>query len=175
MLYTGIDANNVQVHNVAFSKNPADPLLREWVKPAYNPIIPHPADVPDVNFRDPSTPWPPPPPKSSCLAPRVVGGNKGIGSTLIYRSKDFRRWKQNALSLYAPHVINMVECPDLFPMTESGMEEGRFNYTGNTASDAVRHVLKLSTTRTTTRSGVRRHKRTPSSRKWAAKVASGCS
>ncbi|KAE8778860.1 Beta-fructofuranosidase, insoluble isoenzyme 7 [Hordeum vulgare] len=36
MLYTVINANNV---------------------PAYNPIIPHPADVPDVNFRDPSTPW----------------------------------------------------------------------------------------------------------------------
>ncbi|CAD6261868.1 unnamed protein product [Miscanthus lutarioriparius] len=43
ILYTGRDANDVQVQNVAFPKNPSDPLLREWHKPSCNPVVPQPA------------------------------------------------------------------------------------------------------------------------------------
>ena len=43
ILYTGIDANGEQVQNVAFPKNPSDPLLREWHKPSCNPVVPQPA------------------------------------------------------------------------------------------------------------------------------------
>ena len=53
ILYTGRDADEVQVQNVAFAKNPSDLLLREWDKPSFNPIIPQPADVTGNNFRDP--------------------------------------------------------------------------------------------------------------------------
>ncbi|KAB8097376.1 hypothetical protein EE612_026117, partial [Oryza sativa] len=37
VMYSGIDARRRQVQNVAFPKNPRDPLLREWTKPGYNP------------------------------------------------------------------------------------------------------------------------------------------
>ncbi|KAG2569556.1 hypothetical protein PVAP13_7NG427900 [Panicum virgatum] len=57
ILYTGRDADEVQVQNVAFAKNPSDLLLREWDKTSFNPIIPQPADVTGNNFRDPTTAW----------------------------------------------------------------------------------------------------------------------
>ncbi|XP_048559858.1 uncharacterized protein LOC125540296 [Triticum urartu] len=75
-MYTGrIDAGKeVQVQNIAFPKNPADPFLREWVKPAYNPVIRLPIDVPGDKFRDPTTAWvlqrgAPPPTATSATAP----------------------------------------------------------------------------------------------------------
>ncbi|RLM73459.1 beta-fructofuranosidase, insoluble isoenzyme 7-like [Panicum miliaceum] len=57
ILYTGRDSNTVQVQNVAFPRDPSDPLLREWHKPSCNPVIPQPADVTGNNFRDPTTAW----------------------------------------------------------------------------------------------------------------------
>ena len=55
ILYSGIDADRRQVQNIALPKNPRDPLLREWTKPSYNPVVPLPADVSADNFRDPTT------------------------------------------------------------------------------------------------------------------------
>ncbi|XP_037480024.1 fructan 6-exohydrolase [Triticum dicoccoides] len=151
LLYTGrIDADKeVQVQNVAFPKNPADPLLREWVKPAYNPVIPLPADVPGDNFRDPTTAWVGRDGLWRIAVAAKVGGPNGIASTLIYRSKDFWHWKRNALPLYTSRAAGMVECPDLFPVAEPGVEEGRLGYASGPASGAVRHVLKLSVMNTT--------------------------
>ncbi|KAM3370618.1 hypothetical protein ACQJBY_018136 [Aegilops geniculata] len=137
MLYTGIDARGDQVQNVAYPKNASDPLLVEWVKPEYNPVIPVPADIKRDDFRDPSTAW-----LGAdglwriAVAARVhdVGG-----ATLIYRSKDFLRWERNADPLYLAHAAGMVECPDLFPVSEPGVEGGL------PASGAgARHVLKMS-------------------------------
>ncbi|VAH37246.1 unnamed protein product [Triticum turgidum subsp. durum] len=137
MLYTGIDARGDQVQNVAYPKNASDPLLVDWVKPEYNPVIPVPADIKRDDFRDPSTAW-----LGAdgvwriAVAARVhdVGG-----ATLIYRSKDFLRWERNADPLYLAHAAGMVECPDLFPVSEPGVEVGL------PASGAgARHVLKMS-------------------------------
>ncbi|XBJ06031.1 hypothetical protein VPH35_024708 [Triticum aestivum] len=150
MLYTGGDADRVQVQNIAFAKNPADPLLREWVKPAYNPVIPHPADVLFNQFRDPSTAWVGSDGMWRILVAAQVGSNNtGIASTLVYRSKDFRHWERNASPLYTSRAAGMVECPDLFPVAEPGMDEGRLDYAAGTASGAMRHVLKLSVMNTT--------------------------
>jgi len=137
MLYTGIDANNDQVQNVAFPKNASDPLLREWVKPDFNPVIPVPADIKHDDFRDPSTAW---------------LGHDGLwriavaarvddvgGAALVYRSKDFVRWERNADPLYLANAAGMVECPDLFPLAEPGSEVGL-----PASSDGARHLLKLS-------------------------------
>ncbi|KAM0828804.1 hypothetical protein ACQ4PT_067298 [Festuca glaucescens] len=144
MLYTGIDTANNQVQNVAFPKNASDPLLREWVKPDYNPVIPLPKDVVHDNFRDPSTAW-----RGRdglwrvAIAAKV---NVSVGSTLIYRSKDFRRWERNAAPLYESSAAGMVECPDLFPVAEPGAQNGL-----NCAplNGVARHVLKLSVMATT--------------------------
>ncbi|KAG6626296.1 hypothetical protein CIPAW_15G037800 [Carya illinoinensis] len=39
ILYTGINLENRQVQNLAVPKNLSDPLLREWVKSSYNPLM----------------------------------------------------------------------------------------------------------------------------------------
>nr|AWT08287.1 putative cell wall invertase e [Secale cereale] len=151
LLYTGRigTGKGMQVQNVAFPKNPADPLLREWVKPAYNPVIPLPADVPGDNFRDPTTAWVGRDGMWRIAVAAKVGGPNGIASTLIYRSKDFRHWKRNTLPLYTSRAAGMVECPDLFPVAEPGVEEGLLGYVSGTVSGTVRHVLKLSVMNTT--------------------------
>nr|BAJ76715.1 fructan exohydrolase [Phleum pratense] len=139
-LYTGIDADNNQVQNVAFPKNASDPLLREWVKPSYNPVIPLPDDIVHDNFRDPSTAW-----RGADGLWRVAVSAKfktGAGTTLIYKSKDFRSWERNAEPLYESWVAGMVECPDLFPVAEPGAENGLDFASANGAG--VRYVLKQS-------------------------------
>uniref|UniRef100_A0ACD5TCS9 Uncharacterized protein n=1 Tax=Avena sativa TaxID=4498 RepID=A0ACD5TCS9_AVESA len=139
VLYTGIDAAGNQVQNVAFPKNASDPLLREWVKPGYNPVIPLPGDVEHDSFRDPSTAW-----RGRDGLWRVAVAAKldaSVGSTLIYRSKDFLRWERNAAPLYESPAAGMVECPDLFPVAEPGHQNG-LDYAPS--NGAARHVLKLS-------------------------------
>uniref|UniRef100_J3MVW1 beta-fructofuranosidase n=1 Tax=Oryza brachyantha TaxID=4533 RepID=J3MVW1_ORYBR len=138
ILYTGIDSRKQQVQNVAFPKNPSDPLLREWEKPArHNAVIALPADVPGDRFRDPSTAW--------------LGGDglwrtavsaevDGVASTLVYRSSDFLRWERSAAPLHASRAAGMVECPDLFPVAE----HGRAGLDTSANGAGVRHVLKLS-------------------------------
>ncbi|CAM0902274.1 unnamed protein product [Alopecurus aequalis] len=139
-LYTGIDADGNQVQNIAFPKNASDPLLREWVKPSYNPVIPLPDDIVHDNFRDPSTAWV----GSDGLWRVAVSAQfkTGEGTTLIYKSKDFLSWERNAEPLYESSVAGMVECPDLFPVAEPGKENGLDFASANGAG--VRHVLKQS-------------------------------
>ncbi|CAM0901550.1 unnamed protein product [Alopecurus aequalis] len=139
MLYTGIDAAGNQVQNIAFPKNASDPLLSEWVKPHYNPIIPLPKDVEHDEFRDPSTAWRG---RDGFWRMAVAAKVDAImGSTLIYRTKDFQHWKRNSMPLYASRAAGMVECPDLFPVAESGAQNGLDCRPSN---GAAMHVLKLS-------------------------------
>ncbi|KAK1685974.1 hypothetical protein QYE76_046822 [Lolium multiflorum] len=139
MLYTGVNATLVQVQNVAFPKNASDPLLREWVKPSYNPVIPLPGDVLGRRFRDPSTAWLG---RDGLWRVAVSAGFKdGTGSTLVYRSKDFRQWERNAEPLYSSGDAGMVECPDLFPVADPSVQKGLDFASRN---DAAWHVLKLS-------------------------------
>ncbi|KAG2569559.1 hypothetical protein PVAP13_7NG428000 [Panicum virgatum] len=137
ILYTGIDANNEQVQNVAFPKNPADPLLREWVKPSYNPVIALPADVPGDKFRDPSTAWRG---RDGLWRIAVSAEVSGVASTLVYRSADFLRWERNAAPLHSSRAAGMVECPDLFAVKQHGKDG--LNTSAN--GPGVSHVLKLS-------------------------------
>uniref|UniRef100_A0ACD5UGS9 Uncharacterized protein n=1 Tax=Avena sativa TaxID=4498 RepID=A0ACD5UGS9_AVESA len=139
ILYTGIDADKVQVQNVAFAKDPSDPLLREWEKPSCNPVIPIPADVTGNNFRDPTEAWRG---RDGLWRVGVVAEVNGVGSLLVYRSADFLRWERNAAPLHASSQdVPVLECPDLFPVTAaSGASEGL----ETSASGAgLRHVLKL--------------------------------
>uniref|UniRef100_A0ACD5UG02 Uncharacterized protein n=1 Tax=Avena sativa TaxID=4498 RepID=A0ACD5UG02_AVESA len=141
MLYTGVTATGVQVQNLAFPKNASDPHLREWVKPSYNPVIPLPRDVLNDNFRDPSTAWLG---RDGFWRVAVSAQIKDsvAASTLIFRSKDFRRWERNAEPLYESGPAGMVECPDLFPVAEPGVQNGVDLLAPSDA--AARHVLKLS-------------------------------
>ncbi|KAL6844134.1 hypothetical protein ACP4OV_025807 [Aristida adscensionis] len=144
ILYTGIDANNQQVQNLAFPKNPGDPLLREWEKPSYNPVMPLPADVAGDKFRDPSTAWLG---RDGLWRVAVSAEVSGVASTLVYRSADFLRWERNAAPLHSSRAAGMVECPDLFPVKAHGGEGGlepSAAARGGAGSSSVAHVLKLS-------------------------------
>lgn len=57
LVYTGNTKNGVQLQNLAAAEDPSDPLLRNWVKFAHNPIASTPADTSKIDFRDPSTAW----------------------------------------------------------------------------------------------------------------------
>ena len=142
VMYSGIDARRRQVQNVAFPKNPRDPLLREWTKPGYNPVIPVPADVSPDNFRDPTTAWL----GSDGLWRFAISAvADGVGATLVYRSADFLRWERNAAPLHASRDAVMAECPDLFPVAahgEDGLDLDASAIGG--AGAGVRHVLKVS-------------------------------
>uniref|UniRef100_A0A0D9WAT8 beta-fructofuranosidase n=1 Tax=Leersia perrieri TaxID=77586 RepID=A0A0D9WAT8_9ORYZ len=130
IMYSGIDAQRRQVQNIAFPKNPHDPLLREWTKTKYNPVVSVPADVSPDSFRDPTTAWRG---RDGAWRFAVSAVSNGVGATLVYRSRDFLRWERNAAPLHASRGDKvMAECPDLFPVTERGQLHG------------VRHVLKLS-------------------------------
>ncbi|KAK1686273.1 hypothetical protein QYE76_047121 [Lolium multiflorum] len=139
ILYTGMNADMEQVQNVAFAKNPSDPLLREWEKPSCNPVIPIPADVTGNNFRDPTEAW-----RGRDGLWRVGVGAEvgGLGSILVFRSADFLRWERNAAPLHvSSQQIPELECPDLFPVAE----QGTVGLDVSTPSGpGVTHVLKLS-------------------------------
>uniref|UniRef100_A0ACD5UVS3 Uncharacterized protein n=1 Tax=Avena sativa TaxID=4498 RepID=A0ACD5UVS3_AVESA len=163
ILYTGIDADKVQVQNVAFAKDPSDPLLREWEKASCNPVIPIPADVTGNNFRDPTEAWRG---RDGLSRVGVVAEVNGVGSLLVYRSADFLRWERNAAPLHASsRDVPVLECPDLFPVTlEPGATEG-LETSANGAG--LRHVLNSATWpgRTTTWWGGTTTRPTPSCRR----------
>ncbi|CAO2044119.1 unnamed protein product [Urochloa humidicola] len=140
ILYSGIDAARRQVQNIAFPKNLRDPLLREWTKPSYNPVVPLPADVSPDNFRDPTTAWFGRDGLWRFAVSAVAGG---VGSTLVYRSADFLRWDRRAVPLHASRDSVMAECPDLFPVSAPGVTEG-LDASAPHGAAGVRHVLKVS-------------------------------
>uniref|UniRef100_N1R516 Beta-fructofuranosidase, insoluble isoenzyme 5 n=1 Tax=Aegilops tauschii TaxID=37682 RepID=N1R516_AEGTA len=128
ILYTGMDdADKAQVQNVAFAKNPSDPLLREWEKPSCNPVIPMPADVTGNNFRDPTEAWRG---RDGLWRGAVAAEVRGVGSLLVYRSADFLHWERNAgAPLHAASSRDgdgpaVLECPDLFPMAGTRRDGG---------------------------------------------------
>ncbi|XP_031399878.1 beta-fructofuranosidase, insoluble isoenzyme CWINV1-like [Punica granatum] len=56
VLYTGINAENQQVQNIAFPKNLSDPYLEEWVKSPLNPVIdPNGSNMTDASSFDSPT------------------------------------------------------------------------------------------------------------------------
>ncbi|KAF8769180.1 hypothetical protein HU200_006682 [Digitaria exilis] len=140
ILYTGRDPGGVQVQNVAFPKNPSDPLLRKWHKPRYNPVVPQPPDVTRNNFRDPTTAWLG---RDGLWRFAVAGELAGVGSTVVYRSSDFVSWERNAAPLHAAPGVPCWECPDFFPVAEGGATAG-LDTSAPAIGHGVRHVLKLS-------------------------------
>ncbi|RLM66465.1 hypothetical protein C2845_PM16G23130 [Panicum miliaceum] len=137
ILYSGIDADRRQVQNVAFPKNPRDPLLREWTKPGYNPVVPLPADVSADNFRDPTTAWLG---RDGLWRFAISAVANGVGTTLVYRSADFLRWERNAAPLHASRDAVMAEFPDLFPVAARGAE----GLDTSARGAGVKRVLKVS-------------------------------
>ncbi|XP_071705188.1 beta-fructofuranosidase, insoluble isoenzyme CWINV3-like [Rutidosis leptorrhynchoides] len=114
ILYTGVDAKNQQVQNLATPKNLSDPFLIEWVKYPGNPIMTAPQWVKPNDFRDPTTAW-----KGKDGIWRVaVGGVKNdSGVAILYRSKDFVHWSLHDDPLYYGKNTGIWECPDFYPVS----------------------------------------------------------
>ncbi|XP_051217232.1 beta-fructofuranosidase, insoluble isoenzyme 2 isoform X1 [Lolium perenne] len=140
IMYTGVSRPDVnyEVQNVAFPKNSSDPLLREWVKPAHNPVIVPEGGINATQFRDPTTAW-----YADGHWRILVGALSGAsrGVAYVYRSRDFRRWTRVRKPLHSAPT-GMWECPDFYPVTVDGKESGVD--TSVVSSSRVKHVLKNS-------------------------------
>jgi beta-fructofuranosidase len=140
ILYTGIDRPdiNYQVQNIAFPKNKSDPLLREWVKPGYNPIAAPEGNINATQFRDPTTAW-----YADGHWRMLVGSVRyNRGMALVYRSRDFERWVRAKHPLHSA-LTGMWECPDFFPVAGTGQRNGL-----ETSATGAKYVLKNSLDRT---------------------------
>ncbi|CAK7352936.1 unnamed protein product [Dovyalis caffra] len=137
ILYTGIGTKNRQVQNLAMPKNLSDPLLREWIKSPYNPLM-TPIDGIDPDFfRDPTTAW-----QGPDKIWRVIVGSQinGHGTAILYRSKDFVNWTRSDNPLHSSVKTEMWECPDFFPVGISST-----NGVDTSSQDKyTKHVLKAS-------------------------------
>ncbi|XP_024012332.1 beta-fructofuranosidase, insoluble isoenzyme CWINV6 isoform X1 [Eutrema salsugineum] len=140
IMYTGLhEPNRQQVTVIAEPKDVSDPLLREWVKPKYNPVMLPPDDIPFDGFRDPTTAW-----QGQDGKWRVLVGARQIdterGMAILYHSDDFVQWTRHPVPLLASQDTGMWECPDFFPVSITGKEGADTSV--NNAS--VKHVLKSS-------------------------------
>jgi beta-fructofuranosidase len=136
ILYTGINHPdiNYQVQVIAFPKNKSDPLLREWSKPAYNPFAVPENGMNATQFRDPSTAW-----YADGHWRMIVGGAKGDrGLVYVYRSRDFKTLTRAKPPLHSA-LTGMWECPDFFPVSGSGLQDGL-----DTSAPGIKYVLKSS-------------------------------
>ncbi|KAJ7966420.1 Beta-fructofuranosidase, insoluble isoenzyme like [Quillaja saponaria] len=137
ILYTGIDANNYQVQNLAFPKNLSDPFLRVWEKYTQNPVITPPSTVDALNFRDPTTAW-----QGEDGKWRVIVGarNGHEGMAILYQSEDFVNWTVHLSPFYRSDSTGIWECPDFYPVSinsTNGVDTSVHN-------PSVKHVMKAS-------------------------------
>lgn len=138
ILYTGLDTEYRQVQNIAFPKNLSDPLLREWVKPDYNPVISPNKFMNASAFRDPTTFW-----LGKDGQWRTVIGHKrhARGIAELYKSRDLKTWTRAKHPLHSVAMTGMWECPDFFPVSlkgKQGLDLTAMHQKG------VKHILKVS-------------------------------
>ncbi|CAN0840863.1 Beta-fructofuranosidase, insoluble isoenzyme CWINV3 [Linum grandiflorum] len=139
ILYTGINANGIQVQNLAVPNNISDPFLQQWDKSSQNPIMTPPKGVAGDSFRDPTTAWQDPDGRWNVIVGGLLGNE---GMAILYQTKDddFAKWTKAEHPLYSSPGTGMWECPDFFPVSlndTNGVDTSVVN-------PGVKHVLKLS-------------------------------
>lgn len=137
ILYTGIDANDYQVQNLAIPKNLSDPFLREWVKFSKNPIMTPPYGIKANEFRDPTTAW-----KGMDGKWRVIigSGYNNQGMAILYQSVDFMNWTKYQHPLYISEKTGMWECPDFYPVSINSTN----GVDTSVQNPSVKHLMKAS-------------------------------
>lgn len=134
ILYTGGDADNIQVQNLAEPKNLSDPFLREWVKYPKNPVISLASGIDGDKFRDPTTGWL----GKDGIWRIIVGGQiHDDGIAILYHSADFVHWSKANNPLYYGKK-GMWECPDFFPVFKNSENGVDTSFEGPN----VKHVMK---------------------------------
>ncbi|MQM18958.1 hypothetical protein Taro_051960 [Colocasia esculenta] len=139
MLYTGSTNASVQVQNLAFPEDPADPLLVKWTKYAGNPVLVPPKGISTLDFRDPTTAWY----VAADGAWRITIGSKDArktGLSLVYSTKDFYKYELLDGVLHAVPATGMWECIDFYPVETEGVKGLDTSANG----PGVKHVLKAS-------------------------------
>ncbi|CAI9092056.1 OLC1v1027204C2 [Oldenlandia corymbosa var. corymbosa] len=138
ILYTGDDADLVQVQNLAYPANLSDPLLLDWIKYPGNPVMVPPPGIGLTDFRDPTTAW---------LSPDgekwlVTLGSKinKTGIALVYETEDFKSFQLLDGIMHGVPGTGMWECVDFYPV--STVEENGLDTSIN--GPGVKHVLKAS-------------------------------
>lgn len=137
ILYTGINANDTQVQNLAMPKNLSDPLLKEWIKFSQNPVITPPTGVAKDDFRDPTTAWVDAEGKWNVIVGSLINDR---GMAILYQSEDFVNWRMYKDPLHSKEKTGMWECPDFFPVSinsTNGVDTSVMN-------PSVKHVMKAS-------------------------------
>ncbi|CAN6234938.1 unnamed protein product [Urochloa humidicola] len=156
IMYTGVNRPDVnyQVQNVAYPRNASDPLLRDWDKPAHNPIIVPRGGINATQFRDPTTAWRAGGRWRLLIGSVATAGGGGAaaahGVAYVYRSRDFRRWTRVPRPLHSA-ATGMWECPDFYPVEAAGRRHGldtsaavAVSGSGSGRRRAVKYVLKNS-------------------------------
>lgn len=92
-------------YGLAIPCNRSDPLLADWCKPAYSPIVNQTSD-------DPSSAWSASPPAASWRdSASTTQEWRFIGPAIEYASPDFVHWAP-----VGPHNLPQGDCPSLFPL-----------------------------------------------------------
>ncbi|KAM7494118.1 hypothetical protein LguiB_028727 [Lonicera macranthoides] len=137
MLYTGSTNESVQVQNLAYPADLADPLLVEWVKYPGNPVLVPPPGIHFKDFRDPTTAW-----LTSEDTWRITIGSKvnKTGIALVYDTKDFKTFELLDGVLHAVPGTGMWECVDFYPVSQ----KDKVGLDTSASGPGVKHVMKAS-------------------------------
>lgn len=137
MLYTGSTNESVQVQNLAYPADLADPLLVEWVKYPGNPVLVPPPGIHFKDFRDPTTAW-----LTSEDTWRITIGSKvnKTGIALVYDTKDFKTYELLDGVLHAVPGTGMWECVDFYPVSQ----KEKVGLDTSASGPGVKHVMKVS-------------------------------
>lgn len=114
IMYTCVNPSGQQ-QCIALPANASDPMLVNWTKPSYNPVIKDPPTGGTLkSFRDDTTAW-----KSDGSWKLVVGASiDSHGAASLWQSNDFKEWSY-VHPLYTTTQYGMWECPDFFPIPNS--------------------------------------------------------
>jgi len=89
----------------AYPLDVSDPLLKNWTKPAWNPVMIRPSGT--NGFRDPTTAWK----GSDNVWRQIIGCDMG---TCLFKSTNFKNWTYVGVFHQG---TGMWECPDFYPIT----------------------------------------------------------
>ncbi len=103
IIYPGLcDKENCpdgSTYDAAVPADPADPLLTNWTKPSYNPLVNGTGDDPSTAWKTPDGEW------------RLIGNQGGGSGAPIYGSKDFKSWYKIGFT-----TLKLGDCPTFFPL-----------------------------------------------------------
>jgi len=100
-----------ETQNKAIPANPADPLLRKWVKVPKNPIA---RNVSDITSRDPTAAWQEDDGSSIFKVGLVIRKTNTIAIAYLFKRKDLKHWELVDNHLYTLPGSGIWECINFY-------------------------------------------------------------